>query len=66
MKPIIRITVVLQEEEKASYMEKTILLFDMPIYKRTEAYAGDRKDKAVGFTDFGTSLTKVEDYEEEE
>lgn len=66
MKPIIRITVVLQEEEKASYMEKTILLFNVPIYKRAEAYAGDRKDRAVGFTDFGTSLTKVEEYDEEE
>lgn len=62
MRPIIKITDTIQTDDKSSYREKTILLFDLPVYKRIEAYVGERKDKTVGFAT-GSDLTQVEDYD---
>ena len=62
MKPIIKITETIQTDDKSSYREKTIILFNMTVYKRIETYTGEQKEKTVGFST-GSDLTQVEDYD---
>lgn len=61
MKPVITITDSMQEQDKVSYREKTVKLFGVTLHKRIETYVGERKERAVGFTDYGVNLTEVED-----
>lgn len=67
MRPIITVTDHMREQGVTSTRVKTVALFGIPLFRRDESYAGERqKNRAVGFTDMGVSLTQVKDDEDDE
>lgn len=57
---MIVITDVIQDKGDVSIREKTVALFGLLVYRRSECYPL-MKDKAIGFTSTGTNLTYVDD-----